>query len=1688
MKKVKDRLAKSILIGLLAIIAIFGISRAITSEAANSSKSSTKGTIASGEKNPKNYSYNIRTTWFETTTYQPGGTASGVKYHGLLPTYGNYSFYCIQPSGGFIYSGMSYNTALGLSGKSYSASCGHASTPREGEHTMPVFIPSGSPKELPPAVAYITSGNPQGEWSIDKQRGIWNLRNYRVAGYGRADGNIVTNTEASTENGGPSKYDGEAVDYLEYDLKVRKDEGLNPEDKTDINSIYAKINQQTGEYTVGPFSVKYTEGIHGNVAFSGISNMTVIGYNKNGEEIKDKNGKTKEFKIEKIYLKKDKENNKYSSAKTPQYFTPSKDLKIDTTEQVYPKSEQDFQVVFKDPNKGLAENSPNRVASISIKVHFKYMLANGKYQKFNGYQYYIRYRHSHSSHSHTYTYTVPDGEGGTIEKTASYSCYNCTTSCYLSAHNSQDIISADAIRTVYEHEIIIGKTPGNTPPPGFDITMDLGGHVWEDVPATKETKTDGVSNTSGNVDKALPNVKVTLYVYENGKETVANLLSNNNEANLSAEELLHRVNPTYTDSNGNYMFKGLNPMKKYIVKFTYNGQTYLPTEYLNTSSRQYNSVSQMVNAGLYNTNEWNVTSKGTESTTDRNNYDNKFGEIGSYPNNYRTSNSLGMVGSYNATFTHKDLMGYTLDRNGKYTQSGMQLVDGYLYDANGFETTTYAQGVITTRVKEFIRNNKKFPNATELKRIYQQIAGNNREMWQKLQFIEDCNIEAYTGSPLNGGKVDTYPVYNQFKINHEKNGNYDDYTPTLGGVKYPPIYTGQFYVNLGLWRRQEFDTALRKDVYGAALKINDKTSIYKYDKRTDDESYWDINVRMSDYDAYYSSGYNRELYKTDYDYKANGEHPGANLEVYVTYKITIRNQSQSIMSQIKEVVDYYDKNYTYKDNLSWVIYKDAGSRQSDVLDDDTYYDLMANKQNSMNSVNAQSYIKTKASGSRVAMNAKPTQATTSGSKYGSVTHSDVTNSYNAVYVRGLQNKKLATGESAYIYLTFQVNKDSSGRIIVDNNNTSKSNLAELNGYSTYYKDNTQLPNRVSKNSNDIAGLLDIDSNPGNLVAADIRDNDRYEKNFEDDTDRAKNLRIIVDNNAIRKANGNVWEDQRTETAGDSKVGNGIMDKNETRIAGVKVELVEKMTNGKEYVWDTKTTNEKGEYNFANYIPGDYVIRFYYGDSTDTVKVKAEGGKNDVSYNGQDFKSTTYQAGMEQSQITNAYSRNKKYPGYLNASTKNESGTYGYDIYAADAYGKNISDVKDIWSRRQTVNGYSDNNVTNHKAEVLASPYITPSYNGKNYTAEDRNERINELITNTHMIAETGVIAVEFEYDRQQTQGTTESNGSNKYLNGNDINGHYTLNNIDFGITERPKAQLEINKSIDNVKVTLANSSVLFDVKGTANNVIWKKHDEYELLKHIKSGKYEEYYGKNGKDRYSYRDEIKKLVARNDNGLIQLTIDEELMHGATIQITYKLKVTNVGEVDYEGQNFYYLGNANGATKVTTTANQVVDYVANNLQFNSNNTENSGWNIIKADDLTENNNLVNGNLQEQVKQFNNIIQTEGLNKKLIPGESTEKTLILTQLITNENTSDDLTYNNIVEVVKTSNTVGRRMAYSIVGNQNPTNAPEEVDSSMAERVIILPPFGNSAIIYAALGIGITAILAGGIIFIRRKVLKNK
>ncbi len=1123
---------------------------------------------------------------------------------------------------------------------------------------------------------------------------------------------------------------------------------------------------------------------------------------------------------------------------------------------------------------------------------------------------------------------------------------------------------------------------------------------------------------------------------DGGKESIGDSQYGSGDTPMSGVPVyLYREDGTLiatstTDASGNYAFANLNAMYKYYVKFRYNAQYYEPVEYVSP----------------YNGN-WNNNSNGTDVRSERLEINARFQTISASPDNYTRPG-----GGTNSTYTREQL-----ESAGAIDQFG-NLTGGSGSQAN---------------------------------------------------YVVDCQLESFTGN----GSIDLYPVEDVFVIDYAQN----QLSRTI--INATPIYEKLLHINQGYKERQEVDLALKKDVEKATLEINGKTHVYEYNKRSEanDPNYdgtFDIDVRISD--GYYSTEYSRELYKSDYAYKVSqygenyaeyGKDKDDELRIFVTYKLTVRNQSMSIRGRIDEIVDFFDEDYTFVPERSYIQWSDGST------------------------------------------NNNPDIFSVGSSKLGS-TPGNISG-YNKVYVTG-GDRYLNSGEKVTYYLTYEVNKttDSNGEnwIILDEELESgvaigvgKENIAEINRYSTIYADGTQVPN-VGDVGGLPAGLIDVDSNPGNVedtgIGKDTGINDSVYERFEDDSDKAPNIRIILyrDDEENRVIQGTIWEDDRNVNdnsinRGTTATGDGIRDEDETKINGVTVQLVEIMDNGTEFVWrefgdhsqnytqpietigkgtgsgtqaeETPIINVAnlvenyrftgdytGQYVFKSFMPGNYVVRYIYGDTVRTVLVNdtseseeaknvssvyGEQGLNAKSYNGHDYKSTTYQAGL------GTYDGNNTHASYVYDIAKSDATSVVSDAKDLKTLDNINTTMSDLNSRAEVID-YSDNDLTNHIAEVLASYREQPSYNGTAYNQTQVQSLVQELMDRTKMTAETGTMNIEFEYNT----ATTGNNGNNNQT-------RYVVANVDLGLEERPKAQLAVEKEVTNVRLTLANGTVLFDAETTASNVLWQDHKYYQAGYNN---------GLLDGSKFSTITAIRNLNSTKF-GLIQLTMDEELMHGATIRITYNITVRNVGEADYNDDNFYYTGVASDTgTIVRTTANQVIDYIANNLQFYA--ADNSSWQVISQDDLL-NNGLVNTALTDNIAQYNTIISTSDsaaiVNTPLVPNiykeridnnaqDSVSDPLVLTQLITAENDTDDLTYRNIVEIVRTSNTVGRKNEYSVGGNQDPSKDPQEMDSDRSETVRILPPFGETGIYYiiAITIIAAVGIIIVGVIFIKKKVLKRK
>lgn len=737
--------------------------------------------------------------------------------------------------------------------------------------------------------------------------------------------------------------------------------------------------------------------------------------------------------------------------------------------------------------------------------------------------------------------------------------------------------------------------------------------------------------------------------------------------------------------------------------------------------------------------------------------------------------------------------------------------------------------------------------------------------------------------------------------NDTTNAAFDIYAYTgpngMEELKYYGVSNSQeelLNINFGIKDREQFDMNLRKDLVKVDLNINGKSHTYDYPGGEQD---LEVDIRGTDI-----PDYNRAIRSSDLQYKAAEQYDqdADKLQVYVTYKIQLKNQSVGkITGYVTDLADYYDTSYEYVRSYDENEQEITWEQQSDI--------------------------------------------------------SGAGKTYHTMHTTALANQGI--DDKKWIFVEYKVTNDAL-RALLEEKQSTKENFAQISGYkNTYREDRKDLNGQLITNAGENAGLIDIDSTPANLNPTDsaVQEFVAYSKTdeyqalggeektkqsmaiFEDDADAAPGLKLIVDDTNKRRLTGTVFEDaalaEKLEEDNE-RIGDGAYEDGDNLVNQVKVQLI--CTNGDVEVKETRT-NDQGAYEFTDYIPGDYTIKFTYGDYESLVAVQP----NNEMYTGQDYKSTIYQ----EANYSDAYWYNN------NIDTK-------------------INDAKDDQTRREEVNKYSEDlKYTN--ATVL------------NSTAQTDEATLRTLADNTNMNANTAQMSMEIEYVGQE-------------------NTEYTVRNIDFGIIERPRSDIYVEKTVSNLKLSTAgDGQTIFDANQSVPNLTWKAN------------------------------------TRENRGLVQATVDENLLHGATLELTFNIKVINTGETDYDDETYYNTGVITDANKIVTLDPAVVvDYVSNNLSFDM--SKNSGWQEItdktvltSGDDpyiKAVDENAFNGLQKVIVSTSDNpIIQADPLvpekakDKAGKQSETPTATVFLTKVVASDgSTTDDTEYENTAEVVETITTM--------------------------------------------------------------------
>ena len=220
-----------------------------------------------------------------------------------------------------------------------------------------------------PEIAYILTSDPMGTYSTEKQVAVW------VALF---DLNQLWNT--SMEGISEQNLNTEAAEYKTYiqdmdtaTIEAMEVPDISAKDNTNANEIKVLVDSEEGTYTIGPFSIDYVNGTRGGTTFGGISGMYFVGYNAEGEAVKNIDIDSYIYEGETVSHGLD-------------LFSPGSDY-VDRSAQSYPAGGREFYLKISNPNQGETDTS-KMITDLSLHVDFHWMAAAASVSKLRAVSYY----------------------------------------------------------------------------------------------------------------------------------------------------------------------------------------------------------------------------------------------------------------------------------------------------------------------------------------------------------------------------------------------------------------------------------------------------------------------------------------------------------------------------------------------------------------------------------------------------------------------------------------------------------------------------------------------------------------------------------------------------------------------------------------------------------------------------------------------------------------------------------------------------------------------------------------------------------------------------------------------------------------------------------------------------------------------------------------------------------------------------------------------------------------------------------------------------------------------------------------------------------------------------------------------------------------------------------------------------
>lgn len=385
---------------------------------------------------------------------------------------------------------------------------------------------------------------------------------------------------------------------------------------------------------------------------------------------------------------------------------------------------------------------------------------------------------------------------------------------------------------------------------------------------------------------------------------------------------------------------------------------------------------------------------------------------------------------------------------------------------------------------------------------------------------------------------------------------------------------------------------------------------------------------------------------------------------------------------------------------------------------------------------------------------------------------------------------------------------------------------------------------------------------------------------------------------------------------------------------------------------------------------------------------------------------------------------------------------GLEINVQNYKGTTVDENR--WNFKENNGRWYENNVDVRESDAIDNYEIRTEIDNELTTIKH-----NTTISKTTMKSTTPQMIVGIE----NTDGNTSNNDALGI-------GTYEIKNIDFGIAERPRQQLALKKRVKTFKIKLANGQIIADVQIDKDG---KMTGEQSYVTYMKPNK--NMYPK--------------------NGWIKAELDNELLQGSILDVTYGITIENTSEWDYLNENYYHFG-TDKTNPLKLTPTESIDYMDKGWSYQE---INNGW---KYKDMKSEGGIypVSKDVIDNTKTKEKTIVSKSDSSQLLPGETADLSeLNTTKMLAS---TDDIKLDNESEIIEVNKNGGGYLYDETPGNYIPGSYEDEKitvepDSGVAETVMVVPATGENRnyIAIGILGISIFAILGTGIYLIKKKVL---